>query len=397
MRILICHNRYALRGGEDEAFASEASLLERRGHAVLTHTQENIDLDDRRGWQTGLRALWSRADYGAIRAVLRERQISLVSVHNFFPLISPSIYYAARAEGIPVVQTLHNYRLLCPAATFLRGGLVCEDCLNKPVAWPGIVYGCYRGSRARTAAVAAMTSVHRGLGTWSRVVTCYVALTSFMQDKFVQGGFPADRIFVKPNSVEETGLGDGRDGNFLFVGRLSKEKGVHVLLRAWAMAHSGRKLKIIGTGPEELQLRSEAQGIANVEFLGEMSSSDTRDAIGRSAAIVFPSIWYEGLSRVITEAFSKGTPVIASDIGPMRTILPSGAGVLFRTGDAEDLAEKIQRFPLEGSELTAMRVSARSEYEAKYCDDVVYKKLIEIYGFALANRPEICGPTSAHS
>jgi glycosyltransferase involved in cell wall biosynthesis len=383
MNILIVHNRYAFAGGEDEACASEAKLLREHGHNVVVHTQDNRQIESARAWTTGIRAVWSQTDYAAVRGLISMHSIDLMSVHNFFPLISPSIYYAARAEGIPVVQTLHNYRLLCPAATFLRDGKICEDCLGKAIPWPAVVHKCYRGSRIQTSAVVGMISTHRLIGTWSKLVDLYIALTPFMRNKLIAGGFPAERIVVKPNSVEDTGVGSGHEDDFLFVGRLSQEKGVAVLLKAWKTARTSRKLKIVGTGPDEMNLRAIAAGLSNVEFLGQISSERVRAEIGGAAALIFPSIWYKGLSRVVIEAFSKGTPIIASNLGPISSIVEDGrTGVHFRPGDSADLAEKIAAFPSAGLELAKLRGWCRDEFERSYSDKVGYTNLIEIFQLA---------------
>ena len=380
MNILVAHNRYTFAGGEDEACATEVNLLRRFGHHVVVYSQDNREIDPADRWSTGVRSVWSTKDYAAVRKLIADEKLELLSVHNFFPLISPSVYYAARAEKIPVVQTLHNYRLLCPAATFLRDGMICEDCLGKVVPWPGIVHRCYRDSLLQTTSVAGMLSLHTMVGTWKNLVDRYIALTPFMRDKFIAGGFPAERIVVKPNSVEDAGVGLGQHDNFVFAGRLCKEKGVAVLLQAWAATTTTRKLKIIGTGPDEMSLRAYAARLPNVEFLGQISREQVNHELAVAAALVFPSVWYEGLSRVVVEAFSKGTPVIASDLGPMPSIVTANrTGILFKTGDALDLTAKLSAFPSAGPELGSFRAAAREEYERLYTDEVVYRDLMKIY------------------
>ena len=392
MNILVVHNRYAFAGGEDEACATEADLLRSHGHNVVVYTRDNREIEaakggGARGWATGIRSVWSGRDHAAVRQLIAKNKVEVMSVHNFFPLVSPSIYYAARTEGIPVVQTLHNYRLLCPAATFLRDGKICEDCLGRAIPWPGLVHKCYRKSLLQTGAVVGMISAHKALGTWRNLVDYYIALTPFMREKFVAGGFPPERIVVKANSVEDTGVGSGNGDHFLFVGRLSEEKGAAVLLRAWKSAKTFRKLKILGTGPDEMSLRAMAAGLANVEFMGQVSAERVRSEMGGAAALVFPSIWYEGLSRVVIEAYSKGTPIIASDVGPASTIVKDGQnGVLFKVGDWGDLAGKLSAFPAVGEGLDGLRLSARQEYERCYSDDVVYRDLMKIYYSAIARR-----------
>jgi glycosyltransferase involved in cell wall biosynthesis len=389
MNILVVHNRYAFAGGEDEACATEVELLRKHGHNVQVYLQDNRQIDDANRWSTGMRCVWSKKDYRTVRELVAKHQIQLMSVHNFFPLVSPSVYYAAKAENIAVVQTLHNYRLLCPAATLLRNGKICEDCLGKSVAWPGLIHRCYRGSFAQTAAVMGMVSTHRALGSWKRMVDYYIALTPFMRDKFIAGGFPAERIVVKANSVADTGVGLGTGDNFLFVGRLSEEKGVAVLLRAWEKRKTTRKLKIIGTGPDEMNLRAMASRMQNVEFLGQVPPQRVKSELSTAAAVVFPSIWYEGLSRVVIESFSKGTPVVASDLGPIPAIVKDErTGVIFRTGDSSDLAAKLDAFPPAGPVLNQMRTFARMEYEQFYADEVVYRDLMNIYQSAVNAFPE---------
>jgi glycosyltransferase involved in cell wall biosynthesis len=389
MNILVVHNRYAYAGGEDEACATEIELLRSHGHTVVTHEQDNRVIADVSRSSVARRAFWSWDDYEAVRGLIREHRVDVMSVHNFFPLISPAIFYAAARERVASVQTLHNYRLLCPAGTFLREGRVCEECLGKALPWPAAVYRCYRGNRTQSAVTAGMLFSHRLLGTWSRKVTRYIALTEFMREKMIAGGLPERHIVVKPNSVEETGLGTGEGDDFLFVGRFSPEKGVDVLLRAWGQLRAdgrvARRLRIIGTGPEELELRAMACHWPEVTFLGQLPGAAVREEIGRAAAVVMPSIWYEGLSRVMTEAFSKGTPVIASEIGPIGAAVRHGEnGILFRVGDAADLAATLERFPPRSEQLNRLRAGARADFERQYASEVVYSRLMEIYTAAMA-------------
>jgi glycosyltransferase involved in cell wall biosynthesis len=387
--ILVLHNRYAHAGGEDEAFTTEIDLLRQYGHHVLTHEQDNRLIAQMSRGALVRRSFWSGADYRAVRKLIREHSVDLVSVHNFFPLFSPAIFYAAAAERVPIVLTLHNYRLLCPAATFFREGSVCEACLDKALPWPSVLHRCYRDSRAQSAVTAAMLFSHRMLGTWNRKVTRYLALTEFMREKMIAGGLAAERVVVKPNSVEDTGLGAGERDDFLYVGRLSPEKGVDTLLRAWKLLRekgpTTRRLRIAGSGPEEMNLRAMASAWPEVEFVGHLSRPQTREAIGSAAAVILPSIWYEGLSRVMTEAFSKGTPVIASNLGPIgQAVRPGDNGLLFGVGDPAGLAETLRGYPARGEALARLRAGARADYERQYASDVVYARLKEVYDEAIA-------------
>ena len=308
-----------------------------------------------------------------------------MKIDNFFPQISPAVFYAASAEGVATVHALRNYRLLCPGATFFRGGQVCEDCLGKAVAWPGILHGCYRTSKAVTIGPALMASVHRVAGTWKRRVTAYVALSSFSREKFVKGGLPEERIFVKPNFVTDSGVGAGNGDYALFVGRLSAEKGVGVLLSAWKRVGSRLRLKIVGTGPLERDVRDTVAVNQNIEYLGQRSLAETYDLMGSALTLVFPSQWYETFGRTVAEAFAKGTPVIASNLGAMRTMIShQRTGLHFESGNPDSLAEQVDWLLAHPDEWREMRLATRREYESHYGPERNYEIMARIYEWATA-------------
>lgn len=313
-----------------------------------------------------------------------EQTHDLVHVQNFFPLISPSVYYAAKAEKVPVVQTLHNYRLLCPNGLFFRDGHVCEDCLGKPVPWPGVLHACYRESRTATTAATVMLTTHRIMRTWTEMVDVYIALTEFARQKFVQGGIPAEKIVVKPNFVHsDLGCGEGRGGYALFVGRLSTEKGVDTLLAAWKLLAGQLPLKIVGDGPLSSQVTEAVKKLDCVEWLGRRPVQEVYALMGNAMLLIFPSKWYETFGRVAIEAFAKGTPVIAANIGAITELIEHGrTGFLFCPGDSEDLAAKVKWALAHPRELTQMRREARSEFESKYTAKENYRRLMEIYALA---------------
>lgn len=385
MRVLLVHNHYQQPGGEDRVFAAEAALLTAHGHDVRQLAFDNDAIPARRAALQSARlageTIWSPDGFARVRAAARAFRPDVAHFHNTFPLISPAGYYAARAEGVPIVQTLHNYRLFCVDGVFYRDGHVCEDCLHKPIPLPGVIHKCYRDSRAASGVTAAMLATHRALRTWTRAIDRYIVLTEFSRAKFVQGGLPPDKLMVKPNFVSpDPGIGAGRGGYALFVGRLSPEKGIEILLRAWRQLGGRIPLKIIGDGPLASIVADAAREIPGVEWLAQLPPPAVADAMHAATALIFPSDWFETFGLVIVEAFACGTPVIAPNFGTMGEIIRDGeTGLHYRPGDADHLATTVKnafaRLPI----LQAMRATARTEYEARYTAEKNYHRLLEIY------------------
>jgi glycosyltransferase involved in cell wall biosynthesis len=385
MRVLVAHNAYQRAGGEDAVFRNETQLLREHGHEVFEYHDDNRRISELGRVRLGIETLWSRSSYKKLSALLADCRPDVAHFHNTFPLISPSAYYAARKQGVAVVQTLHNFRLLCPNAIFLRGGRVCEDCLGKTIPFPGIVHGCYRGSRIGSAGVAAMLGMHRVLGTWNNQVDLYIALSEFSRSKFIQGGLPAEKVMVKPNGLaEDPGQGSG-DGNFaLYAGRLSPEKGIAVLLSAWSKIGLELPLKIAGDGPQSEEVRQACQPKTGMEWLGERPRPEILSLMKRARFIVIPSICYENFPAVAVEAFATGTPVVASNIGALPSIVDDGrTGVLFGPGDASDLHAKALTLGNDADRLATMRRQSRMEFEKHYSPSASYPPLIEAYGRAI--------------
>jgi glycosyltransferase involved in cell wall biosynthesis len=380
-RILTIHNRYQIRGGEDECHEAEVKLLQQMGHEVEVHEENNDQVAALGKLNLVTRTIWSQEAYQAIQRRLQQRQCDVVHVQNFFPLISPSVYYAAKNQGVPVVQTLHNYRLLCPNALFFRDGQICEDCVGKFVPLPGVLHRCYRNNLAASGGVATMLSVHRAMNTWAEMVDMYVALTEFARQKFIAGGLPAEKIMVKPNFVHpDPGLGEGTGGYALFVGRLSVEKGLDTLLAAWEHLGKHLPLKIVGDGPLANQVMEAAKRLPQVEWLGRKSMAEVHELMGEAMFLVFPSQWYETFGRVAIEAFSRGTPVVAADIGAIAELVDRNrTGLKFSPGNPTDLAAKVEWLIKHPTELAHMRREARAEFEAKYTAAKNYQTLMEIY------------------
>jgi len=385
MRVLMLHNRYLLHGGEDISCAMDVELLRNRGYEVDLYEETNARVESLGPLKTGARAIWSRETYHRVRQLVRQNKCEVVHVQNFFPLISPSAYYAARAEGAAVVQSLRNYRLICPASNCLRNGRVCEDCVGKAIAWPGVLHACYRGSATATAAVAAMLAVHHGIGTWRRHVDAFICLTHFGRDKFVSAGLPADKIAIKPNFVHpDPGVGEGRGGYALFVGRLDVQKGVDVLLAAWEAAAARPPMKVLGDGPLADRVRQVAARAPEIEWLGHRSLDETYQLMQNAAFLVLPSVSYEGFPRVLVEGFACGTPVIASRISPMTELIDDGVtGLLFAVGNADDLGARVAWAWTHPAELSQMRRNARVKFEADFTAEKNGQILAAIYATAI--------------
>jgi len=381
MHILMVHNHYQLRGGEDESYQSEVRVLREAGHQVIAYTEHNDRVKVLGNVRTAIRTVWAAEAYQHLRDILSTSKPDLLHVQNFFPLISPSVYYAARTVGLPVIQTLRNYRLVCPNALLFRDGQVCEECLGKTLTWPGVQHACYRQSRGATATVAAMIATHRLASTWKDMVDVYVALTEFARQKFIEGGLPAEKIVVKPNFVHpDPGLGEHAGGYALFVGRLSSEKGTNTLLKAWQQLGSKVLLRIVGDGPLRKQVQLAAERNPGVEYLGQRPVNEVYALMADARVLIVPSEWYETFGRVVVEAFAKGTPVIAADIGAIAELIAHGrTGLLFTPGNPESLVEAVERAWLHPHELACMGQEARNEYETKYTASCNYRMLMEIY------------------
>ena len=386
MRLLFAHNYYQQGGGEDAVVANERSLLADRGHEVRMFSVSNEAIDGvwskiRTAWQ----APYSQNARKSMAKSIAEFSPDVVHVHNFFPLLTPSIYDACRNARVPVVQTLHNYRTICPGALLMCGGRPYERCIRGS-PYRAVLHRCYRGSLLGSMAVARVVDVHRKKGTWRTKVNCYIALTAFAKTKFVEAGFPPDKIVVKPNFVEDRQAqaadGISREGA-LFVGRLSPEKGVHTLLRAWSSLDV--PLRVIGAGPLLDAARSDVG--AKIQVLGRKPAGAVAAEMSRAAFQIMPSEWYEGFPMTLAEAFCHGLPVIASRLGAMAEIIEDGVtGLHFTPGDADDLAAMVRWATEHPKEMRRMGTNARRVYEEKYTPERNYRMLMKIYEAAIIHR-----------
>lgn len=384
VRVLVVHNAYRQYGGEDAVVAAERDLLTSHGHEVLTYTRHNDEIGGLSVLPLAAGSVWSQRTTNDLRAMFAASRPDVIHVHNTVSLISPSVYWVAAEAGIPVVQTLHNFRLMCPQAMFLRDGKVCEDCLGN-VPWRGAVRRCYRGSLAQSTVLAAGITVHRALGTWRHKISRYIALNRFCRDKFIEGGLPAERIMIKPNFVDVAAPPDVPREGFLFVGRLSRDKGIDVLAQALCGAPD-LSIAIAGTGPEEHLVPPGAQ----VRRLGALAGGQVIEAMSRATALVMPSVWYENYPRVLVEAYACGLPVIASRIGAFEELVDDGVtGLLFEVGDPADLAAKLRWAATHPEAMREMGRAARARYEATMTALANYRMLMDIYASAIADKIRI--------
>lgn len=390
MRILLVHNAYQHSGGEDSVVESEIALLRAHGHEVAEYRRHNDEITSMSKPMLAMNTLWSGRSGHEVERQIKMFRPDVIHAHNTFPLISPSMYWAAERAGVPVVQTLHNFRMMCLNAMFLRAGKVCEDCSGR-LPWRGIVRQCYRASTAQSAVLAGMLVMHRSLGTYRNKVARYIALNDFCRSKFIAGGLPAERIVVKPNFVEwadarpcsEPASG-GKKQSLLFVGRLSTEKGIETLAGA-ATLLPDLDMRVAGEGPQA-HLLEDALGITR---LGNLPSDVVHREMNAALALVLPSIWYENFPRTLVEAFACGLPVIASRIGALADLVREGeTGLLFEPGDARDLADKLAWAMAHPEAMMEMGRKARAQYEAEFSPEVNYRLLMDIYNGVLAERGE---------
>lgn len=398
-RILLVHNEYQYAGGEDVVVKQDAELLKKHGNQVISYIRKNEELKDAPAVKKMLlpfTTVFSLRSYRQIRELIRKEHIDIVHVHNTLPLISYSCYYAAKKEKVRLIQTIHNFRLVCPNALFYRDGHICEDCLEKGLM-QGVKYSCYRGSKVQTLAVAFTLKIHRILGTFKKP-DAYIALTEFNKEK-ISAVVPKEKIYVKPNHLEWTkDLPEDtkKDFYFVYAARLERVKGIFVLLEAFGQWETKKKrtdikdgepvpkLLLLGTGPDEKEVKEYIKDhhMENVICLGFTAHDEALKLIRNAGAVIYPSLWYEGFPMTIVESFACSTPVIASDTPNLSERIRDGEnGFLFRTGDAEDLYRKLCAFwALSLEEEERMRRQAKKTYEDFFTEEAVYRKIMEIYG-----------------
>jgi glycosyltransferase involved in cell wall biosynthesis len=387
MRIILIHNSYHSLGGEDVVVRQEANMLRNNGNEVEEYWRSNREVKGIMGFlKAPFQAVWARGTMRDLEALIQNFKPEIIHFHNTWLVISPAPYWTAKKYGIPVVQTLHNYRLLCPNAQLMKSGRPCEMCKKKVFPYPGILFGCYRSSCLQSLLVGGTVSFHSLLGTWAKKVDLYIALTEFARSKFIEGGIPAENIVLKPNFVYPDPAPKDSGGSYaLFVGRLSAAKGLLTLIGAWKNLPD-IPLKIVGDGllMDEIRSSVEKEGLKRIEILGQRSQEDVLSLMKGACFLVFPSEWYEGFPVTICEAFACGVPVIVSRLGAMAEIVGDGrTGLHFDPGNPKDLTAKVEWAWIHEKEMEEMGREARREYEEKYTAKKNYEILMDIYETAI--------------
>ena len=377
-RVLLAHNVYQQAGGEDAVVQAEIDMLRQRGHAVELFSRHNDLVRTLPALTVAMQTMWSHQSSQDFERLIQTFQPDVVHVHNTLAMISPSIYWVANRFRIPVVQTLHNFRLLCPQGNLFREGLVCEDCLGR-LPWRGAMRACYRESVAQTTVLAGMLMFHRAIGTWQHKITRYIALNEFCRAKFIEGGLPPEKLLTKPNFVNfPVSVSTARDG-FLFVGRLSHLKGVGVLADA-VNELTSPSIRVAGTGPDAGLLQNQV----GIELLGPIGLTEVRVEMTRATALILPSLCYDSYPRTLVEAFACGLPVIASRMGSLPELIQDGVtGLLFESGNAFDLAEKMRWAQTHPDVLAKMGQNARRQFDLHYSEEENYRQLMSIYKEAI--------------
>lgn len=389
MNILVIHNHYQQRGGEDAVVEAETALLRANGNTVHLYKANNTDVRTGVLEQVKLfrNSLYNHDSAREVARFVADHAIDVVHVHNVTPLLSPSVLAGAASAGAAVVQTLHNFRLACAPAILFRDGHNCTQCIKGSPLW-AVVHACYRDSRRASFAVASGILLHRALGTYRRNVDQFIALTQFAKDRYVEIGLDGSRISIKPNFLmQDPGLGPRAGGYALFAGRISQEKGVATLLKAWETHYPGLRLLIAGDGPISGMLTAYRDSQGPICWLGHQNAEALAKLMANAEMLVIPSECYEGFPMVLVEAYARGLPIVASRLGGLRELVVDGVtGAHFNPVDADSLARAVAGLHSDQPALQACSRNARDQYLSNYSSEVNYRRLLSIYSTALESR-----------
>ena len=383
MKALVVHNYYQIAGGEDHVFNNEVKLLnEFKSDSIpFDFNNKNINTFSSK-IRVSLSLLYSYDSFKRIICKINKTTPDIVHVHNYFPLISPSVFYACKRKGIPVVHTLHNFRAICPTALLMYGGKINENSINNSPWWT-VRKKVYKNSFFGTLFLSLMVFTHKKIGTWNKRVDRYIALTNFAKEKYIEAGWPAEKIVVKPNFIEDPfkSVFEYKNENYaIYIGRLSEEKGIDILLNSWSKKN--QKLLIVGDGP--LRKNVESCENSNVVYLGKKEKEEVLELVHNASFLIMASTWYEGFPMVLVEAMACGTAAIVPDLGGMGEIVKDGTtGLHFEPGSTADLSRKVDQLFNSSEEQKRMGLNARNEYLEKYTPEKNYEMLIDIYQQAI--------------
>lgn len=379
MKILMAHNFYKIGGGEDKSYAAEASLLQKNGHEIIRYEVYNKKIQGARKITAALGTVWSIDSQRAISKICREKSVDIAHFQNTFPLLSPSVYFAAKKSGAIVIQSLRNYRLVCANAMLFRNGSICEECLGMFAPINSVKHSCYKDSTIGSAVVTSMIGINRLIKSYENGVDIYVAVSEFLKKKYVESGFDPDRIVVKSNILmSDPGFAKGGK-QAVYVGRLSQEKGILSLVKCWIENRIDYPLVVVGTGEMQDELVKISEG-SNISIVGEKSTSEVYRIIGESSLLIVPSLWHEPFGRVVIESYALGTPVLVSDKGGLpELILPGETGYIYNVDLKGDLARKINMTLDRIASGHITREKCREYYELNFTPEANYVKMMEIY------------------
>jgi glycosyltransferase involved in cell wall biosynthesis len=384
MKVLVIHNRYKILGGEDLSTEAEVSLLKCNGIEVNSFYVNNSNIDSKNKLALAINTIWSSRYYKEIKKKIEKDKYDIVHVHNYFPLLSPSIFHACREANAKVILSVHNYRLICPNAQMYVNGGVCKECVGRKIPTPAILKKCYRKSAATSSAVVAMLAFHNFINTWKNKVDGYICVSEFVKSQLILGGFEDKKLYVKYNFATSDVRPNFEDGQYyIFVGRLSEEKGIDILLGSFK--NSCRKLVIAGEGPLTDMVKVFTKENPNAVYLGKRPIQEIYKLVSKAKALIFPSKWHEPFGRTIIEAFAHGTPVIASAMGGVTELITDNYnGFLFNPKEEHGLLTAIANFEnVDDNQL--IRQNAYNSYKKGFLPASNFKSMMSIYQKVLSS------------
>lgn len=388
-KILIVHNYYQIPGGEDTVVANEKQMLEEHGHKVILYSRHNSELKQMNMFQKfflSITTIFNPRTYREIKKLIKQEKIDIVHVHNTLALISPAVYYAARSMKTPVVQTVHNFRLLCPAATFYRDGHICEDCVKYGLKC-AVKHNCYRGSKLQTLACVINTKIHRATGIYGKIN--YICLSEFNKEKLLGlKQIKENQIYVKPNFTYQPETENEKGSFYLFIGRVEEIKGIPLILEAFEKMPD-KRLVIAGTGTELENYKNQEKAYENIEFKGFVQREQLQCLLKQAKAVIVASQWYETFGMVVAEAFASSVPIIVGNIGNVGALVDDEInGITFQYDSSEALIEAVHRFEKMNREKLGQ--NAFQNYQKEFEQNRNYQMMKEIYnslsGYKMTNK-----------